>query len=477
MPPAEKKYRRIVVWMRRALRVDDNTPLWQALQDAEEVIPLLVLRDSTAYRADTPRRRFLRGAITDLDHRLRECGTQLHIRIGVPEEQIPKAARAYRADAVYAARVYDTPALQRETILAHGLEPLGVTLMTFKDRVLHEGTEILNAAGTPYRVFTPYKRVWLAAGEDVPRVLPAPKRMMAVPLADGSIALSSMPGFGGLAGGGGESAAADRLRVFTRSGMHQYNVRRDLPGVDGTSRLSPHLSVGTISPRKVYWAARSAAERSEPAAKAGIDTYVSELIWREFYYQILSNFPFVLRESFKEELRTVRWRKNESRFARWTSGTTGYPIVDAAMRQLNSEGWMHNRTRMIVASFLTKDLHLNWQEGERYFFDRLVDADVAANNGGWQWTAGTGTDASPWFRIFNPVNQGKKFDPEGVYVRRYVPELSSVPIALIHEPWKMSRQDQEACGCRIGREYPAPVVDHGEQRIHTMELYKSSRTL
>jgi deoxyribodipyrimidine photo-lyase len=259
--------------------------------------------------------------------------------------------------------------------------------------------------------------------------------------------------------------------------MHQYKARRDLPGVDGTSRLSPHLSVGTISPRKVYWAARSAAERSEPAAKAGIDTYVSELIWREFYYQILSNFPFVQRESFKEELRTIRWRKNESRFARWTSGTTGYPIVDAAMRQLNSEGWMHNRTRMIVASFLTKDLHLNWQEGERYFFDRLVDADVAANNGGWQWTAGTGTDASPWFRIFNPVNQGKKFDPEGVYVRRYVPELSSVPNALIHEPWKMSRQDQEACRCRIGRDYPAPVVDHGEQRILTMELYKTSRTL
>ncbi len=476
MPPAEKKHRRIVVWMRRALRVDDNTPLWQAMQDAEEVIPLLVLRDSAEYRSDAPRRRFLRGAIADLDGRLRDRGSQLHIRVGRPQEQVPSAAAAYHADAVYAARAYDAPAMDRDARLEHDLQRLGVAWMTLKDRVLREGTEILNAGGAPYKVFTPYKKVWLAAGDDVPRVLPAPRRISPVPLAKGSISLSSMPGFRGVEEGGGESAALDRLRVFTRSGIHRYSTLRDFPGVDGTSRLSAHLSVGTISPRKVYWAARRAGERSKPGGKAGIDTYVGELIWREFYHQILSNFPFVLHTSFKEEMRTIRWRKSESRFARWASGETGYPIVDAAMRQLNSEGWMHNRARMIVASFLTKDLHLNWQEGERYFFGRLIDADFASNNGGWQWSAGTGTDASPWFRIFNPVSQGKKFDPEGAYVRRYVPELSSVPVTLIHEPWKMSRQDQEAVACRIGREYPAPMVDHGEQRILTMELYKTSRT-
>jgi deoxyribodipyrimidine photo-lyase len=482
MPPAGKKHRRIVVWMRRALRVDDNTPLWQALQDAEEVIPLLVLRDSAEYRTDTPRRRFLCVAIADLDRRLRDRGTQLHIRVGRPEDQIPAAAAAYGADAVYAARVYDAPALQREAILAKGLQGLGVTLMMLKDRVLREGTEILNASGSPYKVFTPYKKVWLAAGDDVPRVLPAPERISPVPLAKGSISLSSMPGFRGVGEGGGESAALDRLRVFTRSGIGQYKALRDLPGMDGTSRLSAHLSVGTISPRTVYWAARKAGEQLQPAGrfqpveKAGISTYISELIWREFYYQILMNFPFVQHGSFKEDMRNIRWRKNESRLDRWTSGLTGYPIVDAAMRQLNSEGWMHNRSRMIVASFLTKDLHVNWQEGERYFFDRLIDADFASNNGGWQWSAGTGTDASPWFRIFNPVSQGKKFDPEGVYIRRYVPELSSVPVALIHEPWKMSRQDQEAWGCRIGRDYPARMVDHSEQRIRTIALYKSSRT-
>jgi len=468
--------------MRRALRVDDNTPLWQALQDAEEVIPLLVLRDSADYRMDTPRRRFLRRAIADLDRRLRDRGTQLHIRVGRPEDRIPASAAAYGADAVYAARVYDAPALERDVRLVHGLERLGVTLMTVKDRVLREGTEILNTGGSPYKVFTPYKRVWLAAGDDVPRVLPMPRKIGPVPLAKGSIPLSAMPGFGDVAPGGGESAALDRLQMFMRSGIHHYEDRRDLPGVDGTSLLSPHLSVGTISPRTVYWAARKAGERLESdgrlqsAEKAGISTYVSELIWREFYYQILSNFPFVQHGSFKEDMRKIRWRKSESRFARWASGMTGYPIVDAAMRQLNSEGWMHNRARMIVASFLTKDLHLSWQEGERYFFERLIDADVASNNGGWQWSAGTGTDASPWFRIFNPVSQGKKFDPEGAYVRRYVPELSSVPAAWIHEPWHMSRQDQEACGCRIGRDYPALMVDHGEQRLLTMELYKTSRT-
>jgi len=482
MPPVGKRHRRILVWMRRALRVEDNTPLWQALQDAEEVIPLLILRDSAEYRSDAPRRRFLRGAIADLDRRLRDRGTQLHILVGRPEDQIPAAAAAYGADAVYAARVYDAPALEREARLEQDLQRLGVAWMTVKDRVLREGTEILNAGGAPYKVFTPYKKVWLAAGDDVPRVLPALQRISPVPLAEGSIPLSSMPGFGDVAPGGGESDALDRLRVFTRSGIGQYKARRDLPGVDGTSRLSPHLSIGTISPRKVYWAARRAGERLEPAGrlqpveKAGISTYIGELIWREFYYQILSNFPFVQHGSFKEDMRKIRWRKSESRFARWAAGMTGYPIVDAAMRQLNSEGWMHNRARMIVASFLTKDLHQNWQEGERYFFGRLIDADFASNNGGWQWSAGTGTDASPWFRIFNPVNQGKKFDPEGAYVRRYVPELSAVPVAWIHEPWKMSRQDQDAFGCRIGRDYPVPVVDHSEQRIKTMELYKTSRT-
>jgi deoxyribodipyrimidine photo-lyase len=476
MPSVGKTHRRILVWMRRAIRVEDNTPLWQALQDAEEVIPLLVLRDSAAYRTDTPRRRFLRGAIAGLDRRLRDRGTQLHVRVGRPEDQIPAAAAAYGADAVYAARVYDAPALEREARLARDLQRLGVAFVMVKDRVLREGKEIQNAAGSPYKVFTPYKKIWLAAGDDVPRVLPALQNIRQVPLAEGSIPLSSMPGFGDVAPGGGESDALDRLRVFTRSGIRRYNALRDLPGVDGTSRLSAHLSVGTISPRKVYWAARRAGEQSEPGGKAGIDTFVGELIWREFYYQILSNFPFVQRESFKLDMRTIRWRKSESMFTRWASGMTGYPIVDAAMRQLNSEGWMHNRARMIVASFLTKDLHLHWQEGERYFFGRLIDADVASNNGGWQWTAGTGTDASPWFRIFNPVSQGKKFDPEGVYVRRYVPELASVPAALIHEPWHMSRQDQEACKCRIGRDYPAPMVDHGEQRLLTMELYKTSLT-
>jgi deoxyribodipyrimidine photo-lyase len=246
---------------------------------------------------------------------------------------------------------------------------------------------------------------------------------------------------------------------------------RDFPGIDGTSRLSPFLALGAISIRRVYWAARERGLNAGRNEREQIDTFISELIWREFYYQILANFPYVVDGAYREEFRDIPWSANEDHFRRWREGTTGYPIVDAAMRQLAAEGWMHNRTRMITASFLTKDLHLNWQWGEQVFAGQLIDADLASNNGGWQWTAGTGTDASPWFRIFNPVTQSRKFDPEGVYIRKYLPELRRVPAAAVHEPWTMTRSQQEAAGCIIGRDYPEPVVDHQRERQVTLAMY------
>jgi len=215
-------------------------------------------------------------------------------------------------------------------------------------------------------------------------------------------------------------------------------------------------------------------DRSTGAGRKGIDTFIKELIWREFYYQILAHFPSVVDESFREEFRGMPWRSNRRYFEAWRSGQTGYPIVDAAMRQLNAEGWMHNRARMIVASFLTKDLHIDWRQGQRHFFSRLIDADTASNSGGWQWTAGTGTDAAPYFRVMNPVLQGARFDPRGHYVRRYVPELASVPSRLIHEPWRLAGDDQRAMHCVIGKDFPAPIVDHAKERDVALQLYRMS---
>jgi deoxyribodipyrimidine photo-lyase len=462
--------RRALVWLRRAIRLNDNAPLWHAVEEAEEVVPIFVLSPASSYLQETPRRQFIREAIAELDAHLRARGTRLHVRIGEPEREIPAAVSEYGADAVYAAKLYDEPAVQRDRKIASSLGKVGVELTLVKDRVLWETQDVRTGDDRPYKVFTPYKRRWLQLTEGAPRPFPTVRRLAPVPLASGSADLDRIPGFNGSLKRTGETAALDRLRSFLDSSVADYADRRDLPGVDGTSKLSHHLAIGTISPRQIYWLAKE--RHRQRGSRAGVETFLSELIWREFYYQILSAFPGVLKTSFREEFRRIPWSRSTSAFERWKMGLTGYPIVDAAMRQLQEEGWMHNRARMIVASFLTKDLHLNWQWGERYFSERLVDLDLASNNGGWQWTAGTGTDASPWFRIFNPVTQGKRFDGEGEYVGRYVPELRRVPAQFIHEPWRMTRQDQVAYNCVIGKAYPARIVDHDMERAVTLSLYK-----
>lgn len=467
----QKRHRRVLVWMRRAARVHDNAALWHAVQDAEDVVPILVLDRSPHYSRPTLRRRFVRETIRQLDLELRRHNSALHIRMGRPERELPAAARAYGADAVYAVRLYDPPALARDSRVEQALNGVGVGLVLWKDRVLREKDEILTGAGTPYRVYTPYKNAWLASAEETDRPYSTPRIGGVVDPADGSLEIDALRWGAETTIEAGERHALNRLALFLKDGMRRYAADRDMPGVDGTSRLSAHLAIGTLSIRTVYWRLREALDAVDRAARAGGETYLRELLWREFYYQILSHYPHALDRAFREEYAGIRWRNAPRLWNAWTDGATGYPIVDAAMRQLQAEGWMHNRARMIVASFLTKDLHLNWQSGERFFSEQLLDADHANNNGGWQWTAGTGTDASPWFRIFNPVLQGKKFDPDGVYVRRYLPELRAVPDRFVHAPWTMNRQDQEAYGCRIGREYPRPIVDHTAQRATTFALY------
>jgi len=453
--------------MRRALRVHDNTALWFAQKEAEEVIPLLCVSHNKRYNNDTPRRRFVASTLWDVENNLRKLGSQLTIRVGDPTIEIARATYDYQADAVYAARVYDPQTCKRDRRIAIALQKSARPWIALNDRVLVEPGEIVTGKGEPHRVFTPYYRAWLERRELIQPVLPEIRSLNTPHLGErlGEYVKESSEE-------GGESAALRRWRYFLKNGIGSYREQRDIPGVDGTSVLSPHLALGTLSVRQVYEDILEARKAASPRKRENIDAFLREIVWREFYYQIIANFPHAAAASFNEAADDIEWSGNRKLFDAWCRGETGYPVVDAGMRQLASEGWIHNRVRMIVASFLTKDLHIHWQWGERYFLDNLVDADIASNNGGWQWVAGTGTDASPWFRIFNPITQAKKFDPEGNYVRRYVPQLRNVEGSKIHEPWKFSEIEQLNAGFLLGRDYPERIVDHAEERLQALEMYR-----
>jgi deoxyribodipyrimidine photo-lyase len=460
--------------MRSALRVADNGPMWHAVREGGEVVPFICARDGWDEGEDTPRRGFFRGAFSDLDANLRRMGSALYLLDGDPLKQIPRVAVELNAEAIYVAASVD-PALKREDArLARSLAGVGCAFTSVGDSVIFEKDHILTAAGTPYTVFTPYKKAWLSRIEYASPPFPAEIRPLSLPLPE--CTLVSLPRSSTGEGPAGETAALGRLEEFSRTGIGEYGKLRDIPGADGTSRLSAHLANGTVSIRTVL---RAAGEARRGAGRTGsgrgIDLFIGELIWREFFHQILGHFPFVAAGPFREEFAGLQWSRKRSLFDAWCEARTGYPIVDAGMRQLNSEGWMHNRVRMLVASFLTKDLHIDWRWGERYFLDRLIDADLASNNGGWQWTAGTGTDAAPYFRVFNPVLQGKRFDPGGAYVRRYVPELAKVPPPFIHSPWEMSAALAGRCSFRIGRDYPLPIVDHAVERGVALSFYSSAK--
>lgn len=473
------RHKRTVVWMRRALRVEDNHALMRAIVAADEVVPVICLRKDLRYRQDTPRRRFVNGCLTAVDEELRRRGSRLFVLVGKPEEELPAMAARTGATLVTAARVYDRGARERDEILARSLCSAGVVYETVQDRVLLEGHHVLTQSGMPFRVFTPYRLAWFLQSTQIQPVLPPVRTLSSPASVEGATTLACANCFLRLpADGAGERAALERLRRFLRSNIHQYHRQRDFPATDGTSRLSAALSVGAISIRQIFHAVQDARSQARSEERAGYDAFINELVWREFYYSILQNFPYVVEQCFREEFNGLRWNMNEQQFSAWCEGRTGFPIVDAGMRQLQQEGWMHNRVRMIVASFLVKDLRINWQWGERWFLEHLCDADIASNNGGWQWSAGTGTDAAPWFRIFNPALQGKRFDPEGSYVKRYVPELRTVPVRFIHSPERMPAALQRDLGCVIGKHYPSPVVNHAEaartfKQWITMKLRKN----
>jgi deoxyribodipyrimidine photo-lyase len=358
-----------------------------------------------------------------------------------------------------------------------------VALHTSKDHVVFERGEILTASGKPYSVFTPYKTAWLRQVDDFfLRAYPVERHAASLAAAPAGAA-SDVPGLEqiGFARTNldalkvhGSSAAAQTLFADFMQRIDAYDVARDYPAVRGPSYLSVHLRFGTISVRQLARAVRQHAAQAGPGAARGAEVWLSELIWRDFYHQVLHHLPHVVGSSCKPEYDRVRFehgRHADEAFTAWCEGRTGYPLVDAAMAQINQTGWMHNRLRMVTASFLTKDLGIDWRRGEAYFALHLIDFDLAANNGGWQWAASTGCDAQPWFRIFNPVTQSRRFDPEGRFIRRYLPQLASLSNELIHAPWEAGPIELEAAGVELGRNYPRPIVDHAEAREKTLLRY------
>jgi deoxyribodipyrimidine photo-lyase len=490
----DKTLTRALVWFRRDLRVDDHPALAAATKAAAQVWCVFVL--DTDILDALPRRdrrvEFIRECLVDLDDRLHALGSvhghgdvHLIVKHGSAATEIPALAKALGVEAVFMHHDDDPSAVARDATVREALNERGVRLLSAKDHVVFERREILTGGGTPYGVFTPYKNAWLKA------VTPAALHPHDSTSHTGSLA----PRPAGWTSGWREGRAVPRLDEFgfeTTDLSHlplpagvtgaeamleeflaridDYDRLRDFPGRKGPSYLGAHLRFGTLSIRRL---ARLALDRVQ-AGSTGAQTWLSELIWRDFYHQVLHHHPHVVKLAFRPEFDDVAWETGpqaDAHFAAWCEGRTGYPIVDAGMRQLLRSGYMHNRLRMVTASFLTKDLGLDWRRGEAWFALHLNDFDLAANNGGWQWAASTGCDAQPWFRIFNPVTQSKRFDPLGAFIRRYVPEVAALPDKDIHAPWAAKPVVLAAAAFTPGIDYPLPIVDHDEARKRTLARF------
>lgn len=462
-------------WLRRDLRLTDNQALTAAQQSAAQVIPLFIL-DPTILQsvwASPQRTAFLYGGLQSLDQALRKRGSRLILRTGDPVAVLTQVMAEGGATAIHAERDHSPYARRRDAAVAATL-PL----------TLHEGVTVRPMAtvykkdGTPYLVYSPYRQRWMGLPPLTRSdILPAPTQI-ATPSDLVTIPIPTEPGLKTDSPFlPGEAEAKQRLTTFIKGDdapIYDYANNRERPARSGTSGLSPYLRFGMVSPRLAALGAYTAIQQAPTAtAQEGVTTWLSELIWRDFYSTILHHYPHVRAGSFRSEYDTIAWANDESHFAAWCEGRTGYPFVDAAMRQLRTLGWMHNRARMVVASFLVKDLLIDWRWGERWFMQQLIDGDPAANNAGWQWIAGAGADATPYFRVFHPVSQSQKFDPQGEYIRRWIPELQQVPKKYIHTPWQMSQSEQDKVGCRIGVTYPAPLVDHGWARERMLTAYKA----
>ncbi|HEX4903185.1 MAG TPA: deoxyribodipyrimidine photo-lyase [Acidimicrobiales bacterium] len=444
-----------IVWFRRDLRLSDNPALVEAVRDADEVVGVFCLDPALHGPSGAPRQAFLHRTLRALDESMDGA---LVVREGDPQEVLPELAVEVEASSVHLAEDFGPYGRRRDDQVAERLVEAGIEVVRTGSPYAVPPGSVRNKAGDRYKVFTPFSKAWRDHGWPDPVRKPAriswrKARSDGVP-DDPDLGAVELPD-------AGEAAARRRLDAFLRSDVEGYADARDRPGEDATSRLSPHLKWGTIHPRQIL---------SRLGRTKGEEVFATELCWREFYADVLFHAPGSARESMDPKVGAMPWDRGASAdelFDAWTQGRTGYPIVDAGMRQLLAEGWVHNRVRMIVASFLVKDLHLDWQRGARWFMQHLVDGDLASNQHGWQWTAGTGTDPSPFFRIFNPTTQAERFDPDGTYVRRYVPELADVPASHVHEPHLAPDGVPEG--------YPEPIVDHREERAESLRRYEATR--
>ena len=459
-----------VLWFRRDLRIHDHPALAAAAEDAAAVAPLFVLDDAILGADPAPNRLwFMLGTLRNLHHELERRGSRLHVRFGRPEEAVAAFAREVGAARVHVSRDFSPYGRRRDLAVHEALARSDVPLRRHPGVLVHDPEAIVGRDGRPYTVYSPFRRAWDRLERRA--VLPAPDRMPPPPaVSPGDLPVEPHPTADpDLLPEPGEPAARERLADWVAGRVDAYATSRDELGAEGgTSRLSQDLRFGLLSPVEVATAASGPGE--------GRRRFVAELAWRDFYAHVLWHRPGLLREAFRPEMEAAFGPGDASHVDAWREGRTGYPLVDAAMRQLVAAGWMHNRGRMVVASFLTKHLLVDRRVGESHFWRHLVDGDPASNNGGWQWAASTGTDPQPYFRIFNPILQARRFDPDGEYVRRWVPELVAVPAAWIHTPWLMPPDVAAAAGCRIGVDYPPPIVDHSFARERALAALSAAGT-
>ncbi|MBV9718703.1 MAG: deoxyribodipyrimidine photo-lyase [Candidatus Eremiobacteraeota bacterium] len=458
-----------IVWLRRDLRLQDNHAIWAAATQKSELALAFVLDPVLLQgpRVGAPLVQAFFSGLQSLREDLRRRNSDLALLQGDAADELTGLARRIDADTIYYNLDYEPEAILRDQRVERELHRAGLRTQAFCDHVYFAADEVLRDDGSPYRVFTPYKRRWLdRRAIDRRQPFPSAEQLegrLVDPQTIGVTRDAPQPEdwkhrSSAAYPSAGEALALRLLDRFLKERIGRYREQRDIPSVNGTSQLSPQLRAGTIGIRTCVERASSLIARGDSTADLSVMAWISELIWRDFYQMVLATWPHVTTGPFVAAAEAIAWRSSQTDFEAWCEGRTGIPIVDAGMRQLNATGWMHNRLRMIVASFLSKHLLTDWRWGERYFERHLADADVAQNNGGWQWSASTGTDAAPFFRIFNPVVQSRRFDPDGEFIRAWIPELAKVPSEYVHAPWQMPPLIAQAANCRIGVEYPAPVV-------------------
>ena len=469
--------RPVILWFRRDLRLADNPALAHAVETGRPIIPTYVLDLGHGRAPGAASLWWLDRSLRALDAALRGRGSRLTLRRGDGEAELRRLIDETGADAVFMNRLFEPDAFARDADIAHGLKAEGVECRGWNGALLCRPGAVMTGAGGPYKVFTPFFNALMETLETPPS-LAAPDAIVTPRGIDGAVIDDwdlhpTRPDWsGGFDWTPGEDGAQAALSAFLAHGLDDYADGRDRPARPATSRLSPHLHFGEISPWRAVAAARRAADDGR-VSTVQAETFVKEIGWREFSAHLLHHFPYIADRAFRPEYDALPWRDGAAGFAAWTRGRTGYPLVDAGMRQLWATGWMHNRVRMVAASFLVKDLMIDWRRGETWFWDTLVDADAASNVQNWQWVAGSGADAAPYFRIFNPVSQGRKFDPEGRYVRRWVPELARLPDRWLHAPWTAPDAVLRDAGVRLGHDYPRPILDHAQARERALAALKS----